>query len=356
MLHLKNRSFKVVCGMAVAACLLFAGQARADVTIKQTAETTGLGGFLNSETKTVCYIQKDKKCDESETKMTNKLMKFMGAGKPVKTASVIDLEKGMILNIDHQAKTCTEMPLEKITELTRQGMGQSAEGQPDTESSGSAFDTSRVTLSPPKIDYQVTGKEEVIAGHACKQGILTMEIEGVDNETGEKFKLITVVDAMLAKDVAGLEEYNQFNQNLVARLGFEWDASNTQPLLSSMGAYGIDPEKLGEEAAKMEGFPFVQIFTLRGEGSQFAPPKPEEETEAETEEGETGGNDVATKALQGLFGGKDKDKDKDKDKGEKQDWILRVVSRVTEISGKGIKQGQFDAPKGYEYLRPYAKE
>jgi hypothetical protein len=343
MFHSHGKNHRTLCGIALAACVVFASAAQADVTIKQTAKTSGLGGFLDSETKTVICIQNDKKCDETETRMTNKMMKMMGGGKAIKSASVINLEKGVVLNIDHQSKTCTEMPLEKIGEMAAQGMGQSGEGSPGMASD---FDTSRVTMSPPKIDYQMTGKKEVIDGHPCEQGILTMEIEGVDNETGEKFKLITVIDAMLAQDIEGVEEYNQFNQKLVEKLGFEWDASGSQSMLSAMGSYGIDAKALGEEAAKMEGFPLVQTMTIRGEGGQFDAMKGGNGME---------GADAAAKALQGLFGG-GSDDDEGDGEGGGDNAIMTVTTRVTEISTGGIKGNPFAAPEKYKYLRPYAEE
>ncbi len=345
MFHSHGKNHKVLCGLAILACMVFASAAQADLTIKQTAKTSGMGGFLDSETKTVTYIQDDKKCDETETKMTNKMMKMMGGGKAIKSASVIDLTQGVMLNIDHQSKTCTEMPLEKISEMTEQMMGKSSKDKPEGMPGQAEFDTSKVTMSPPKIDYQKTGKKEVIDGHPCEQGILTMEIEGVDNETGEKFKMITVVDAMLAQDIEGVEEYNAFNLKLMERLGFEWNASSTQSMLSAMGSYGIDPDKLSEEAAKMEGFPLVQTMTLRGEGGQFAAMK-----------GGEGMPDMS-KALKGLFGGKgDDDEAEEKSDGGSDDTILTVTTRVTEISTQGIKGDPFSCEEKYDYKRPYADE
>ena len=55
-------------------------------------------GLLNTEIKTTTYLKGDIKCDETEVKMTNKMMKnFMGGGKPIKTTSVINLADGTIL-------------------------------------------------------------------------------------------------------------------------------------------------------------------------------------------------------------------------------------------------------------------
>ena len=230
--------------------------------------------------------------------------------------------------------------------MAGQGMGKSGEGNPGMSSE---FDTSRVTMSPPKIDYQKTGKKEVIDGHPCEQGILTMEIEGVDNETGEKFKLITVIDAMLAQDIEGVEEYNQFNQKLVEKLGFEWDASGSQSMLSAMGSYGIDPKVLGDEAAKMEGFPIVQTMTVRGEGGQFDAMK----------SGSGEGMPDISKAMKGLFGGKGDDDDSEDEgdgEGGSDKAIMTVTTRVTEISTGGIKGNPFVAPEKYKDLRPYAEE
>jgi len=348
MFHSDGKVLRVRCGAIATAFFCFAYAAHADVTIKQSAETSGLGGILDSKSTTVTYLQGDKKCDETETRMTGKLMKLMGGGKPVKTASIIRLDKGVIWNIDHKSKTYTEMPLQSFEEAMQGLQGSAGEDQSGMDTGQPDFDTSRVTMLPPKIDYKLTGKTEVIAGHSCEQGILTMETEGVDKETGDKFKLITVIDAMLAKDVTGMEEYNLFNQHMAEKMGMGADAASTQSMLSAMGAYGIDPKKLAEEAGKMEGFPMVQIMTLRGEGSQFA--EPEEEKPAEEGEAESGDNGMAAKALSGLFGKKDK---KEEPK-EKDDAIIRVTMRVTEISTDGVNAERFDTPANYKLSIPPA--
>lgn len=343
MLQFQGRSGVIRCIVAVAACLLAAATVHADVTIRKIATMSGMGGFLNSETQTVTYIQGDKKCDETETKMTNKMMKLMGAGKPVKTTSVIDLDKGVILEIDHQEKTCTEMPLDKIGAMGGPMMGKSGDKNQAMTGNGTAFDTSKVTMSPPKIDYKTTGKTEVIDGHKCDEGILTMVIEGVDKETGDKFTMTTVVDAMLAQDIEGMEEYNQFNKKLADKLGFEWDASGSQSMMSAMGSYGFDPKTLGEETTKMKGFPLRETITLTGEGSQFAAKK-----EADGQEG----SDAASQTLKNLFGGK-KDKNKAKDEGAADNALLSVTTEVTEISTGGITGNPFSAPEKYKVVRPY---
>lgn len=344
MLNLNSQSSGPRWLVPLAACVLLAPAAHADVTIKQTATMSGMGGFLNMETQTVTYIQGDKKCDETETKMTNGMMKFMGGGKPIKTTSVIDLDKGVVMEVDHQSKTVTEMPLDKIGEMASQYMGQSGDKNKGMMG-GSQFDTSKVTMSPPKIDYQVTGKTDEIDGHHCEEGVLTIVIEGVDKESGEKFTMTTVVDAWLAQDIEGMDEYNAFNKKLVDKLGFEWDASGSQSMLSALGAYGFDRKTLGEETAKMKGFPLKQTITLSGEGGQF-----DAMNAAQGQEGAA----AAQQALKNLFGGGKKDNDEAKDESEADGGLMTMDTHVTDVSTGAIKGDPFTVPAKYKVKRPYA--
>ena len=130
MFHFKGRKHLALRGLILAVCLCFAYSAQADLTISQTAKASGLGGFLDSETKTVTYIQNDKKCDRTETKMTNKIMKFMGGGKPVKTEAITRIDLGIVWNVDHDRKVCTEMPIQSFGEMTHQWKGQSSGDHP----------------------------------------------------------------------------------------------------------------------------------------------------------------------------------------------------------------------------------
>lgn len=343
--------------IAGAAALFVFSAARADVTIKQTMKMSGLGGILDSETKMVTRVQGDRRAEDSEMKLTNKMMKLFGGGKPVKTTSIIRLDRdpAVFLNVDHQSKTVTEMTVAEMRAMMDSAAGMLGGGMTkDMPGSKPAYDTSEVTFSPPKIDVKKTGAKETIGGHACEQSILTMEIEGTNRKTGESFKLLTVMDMMLAQNVPGKAEEDAFNRRMAEELGFtmEKGQSSAQAMMGMMKMYGIDPEDLTEAAAKLEGFPMRQTITFRGEGDQFAPAQPPSgQEEAESEEGDDGSSATsaqaaAAKALGGLFGKKKDKEEKPVETGPPS--IFSATITVDEITTGSVAADSFDPPKNYK--------
>lgn len=346
--------------IGLAGVLAWHAAALADVTVRQNMTMKGLGGILDSETKMTTRIKGDMKSDDTETKMTNKLMKFFGGGKPIKTTSIIRLDRdpAVFINVDHQNKTVTETPVSDMRAMMDSAAnmfgGQQGQGMQGTEP---AYDTSEVTFSPPKIDVKKTGVTATVGGQSCEQSILTMEIEGTNRETGEKFKLITIMDMMLAKNVPGAAEQDAFNTKMAEKLGFTMEnkQGSAQAMMGMMQAYGIDPEDLEEAASKLEGFPMKSIITFRGEGDQFAQAAKEQsgedgETGEEDDGSATSGSDAAAKALGGLFG-KKKDKEKEAEEPAGPPSIFTATMIVEEISTGAVGEESFTPPAKYKVVK-----
>jgi hypothetical protein len=286
-------------------------------------------------------------------------MKFVTGGKPAKTSSISRLDKDVMWQVNHKDKSYTEMTFAEMRAMmdSLKTMMTGGDSPAKTE-----IDTSEVSYAPPKFEVQQTGVKETIAGYPCEQSILTMTVEGTNKKTGEKFQMLTTMDMMLSKDVPGREEYEQFGRKMAEKMGFEMDASSAQSMMSAMGAYGIDPKKLAEEAAKMKGFPMRQIVRFEGQGKQFASseaaPKSESQEKESAEEEKSGSSDIASKALGGLFGKKKNDKKKAEEgkAAEKPDnAIFKMTTEVTEISTSAIPATRFEIPSGYK-LKPAGKK
>ncbi len=336
----------------------------ADVTVKRTANTKGMAGILDAEIKSEECIQGEKSCTDTETRSTNKVMKFLAGSKPAKSSSIARLDKDVMWQVDHKGKTYTEMTFAEMRAMMDSLKGMMAGNEAKTE-----IDTSEVTFAPPTFEVKQTGVKETIAGYPCAQSILTMTVEGTNKKDGKKFQMVTTMDMMLTKDVPGAGEFEAFGKKMAEKMGLGMDQSGAQAMMSAMGAYGVDAKKLAEEAAKIEGFPMRQVVRFLGQGQQFASAEPAKEEagdkdkdkESESaEEDNSSKSDLASKALGGLFGKKKDKKDKKAEDSGKpaeapDNAIFKMTSEVTEISTSSVAASRFEIPEGYK-LKPAGKK
>jgi hypothetical protein len=352
----------IVRTVLAAAMFAMSHPAHGDVTIKRHATMDGMGGLLKSSITSTESYSGDMMANDSETKMENKLLKMFGGGKPIHTTHITRLDKELMWNIEHKDKKYTEMTfaemramMDSLGTLMAGGTDPMAQQQP-------AFDTSEVTFSEPEFTVKRTGKTESIAGHNCEQAIMTMVSKGVNRETGDTMVLDLTMDMMLAKNVPGADEATAFSVRMAQAMGFEMDGGAGQSMAKMLGMYGIDAEKVAEEAKKLEGFAMqtVMSFTIGGDAMAQAQAdqekaKDEEASEEEAakseEESPSDASGMAAKALGGLFGGKKDKKDKEEAEpasGAPPGAMLWMTTTVTGIESGAVPAASFEIPEGYK--------
>lgn len=337
-------------GLALAVAMCTAVCVSADVTVKQTATTSGLGGLLNVEIKTETMIKDEMQCVNTETEMKGGILGMFAGGEAAKTSTVTRLDKGVVWEITHEKKTYTEMPISAMKEMIEQFGGAGMSGMSGmSEDEESMADDEDIEMSPPKFSVEKTGKKEKIAGYNCEQSILTMEMEGTNTETGEKFTIFLTMDMMLAKDVPGYEEYQAFSVKYAEAVGMGdgLDPASIESMMMGMRQYGVDPETLAEEAKKLKGFPMRTVMKMTGDGPQFDAMKSsgaDSSLAAAKEE-----MNKAMGMLGGLFGKKKKKEEPKEEPVAASDGALfTVTTEVTKISTKSIKSDRFEVPKKYK--------
>jgi hypothetical protein len=314
--------------------------AHADVRIVQTMISSGMGCFLDSETKTETMIKGDRQCVNTE--LRSKLFgMFGGDNKPVQTTAITCLDKGLVWDVMHDTKSYTETPITQMRDMMDAFEKMGDEGDDE------GFNEDEMKMSPPKFSVEKTGKKETIAGYACEQSILTMEMEGVKVETGDSIKIFLTMDMMLAEDVPGFEEQQAFYTRYAEAAGLD-EASemmSAQSVLAAMADYGVDPEVIAEETGKLQGVPLRVAVTMRGEGPLYATPDDDEGGSGEEPDDERA--QEMLKQLGGLFGG-----GKEAESGEMDatDAIFTFTTEIIEISTASIPDGQFEPPAGYDKI------
>src|SRR5438874_7340355 len=118
-------------------------------------------------------------------------------------ASVIDLDSETITQIDYQKKSYSVMTFAEMKQFMEQAMQRmkNAPKQPQQDSPDKPD-----VKTDFKLDIKSTGESKQINGLQAKETILTMQIEGTDQKTGNKGAMVVTSDMWLTPDVPGYEE------------------------------------------------------------------------------------------------------------------------------------------------------
>src|SRR6202171_3883449 len=179
-------------------------------------------------------------------------------------ASVIDLDSETITEINFQKKTYSVMTFAEMKQAMEQAMQrakdapkqqqQQQQQQPDQKSD---------VKTDFKLDIKNTGQSKEIHGLLAKETILTMQLEGTDQKTGNKGAMVVISDMWLTLNVPGYEEVRNFHRRMAEKMAWTPD---------SMGAFMGRPdmaramENMRKEGAKMDGVPVLTVMKVTGAG------------------------------------------------------------------------------------------
>ncbi|HEX9751042.1 MAG TPA: hypothetical protein VGB22_07155 [candidate division Zixibacteria bacterium] len=334
------RRFAVL--LVVAACGMWAaGSAMADVTIKQTIRSEGMGGLFNTEITTETYIQADKQCTVTETDMKSKILGgLVGGGKPVKTTRIERLDEGNVYDIDHERKTVRVTPISEIKENKSSLFGGQGMGE-DGKSDDQGFDTSKFKMEKPKLTVAKTGKTGTYAGYDCTESRVEMEVNGVNTETGGKVRFRVVMDLMLSEDVPGMDEQAAFARAYAEATGLEEysGANSAEVMAEALTQYGFESDEFAKFAADLKGSPLHTRMNLFAEGEGMGMSGEDGDAEQDAKMAE------AMKMMEKFMGGDDKSDKKSDDETEPQSGdegaMMTFIAEVTEISTGGITPDHF---------------
>ncbi len=332
--------------LAIGAAMALIAAPRADITVKSNVQNEGVGGFMNMEGTQTVMVAGDKSKTASELKMTNKVVGFLGGGKPQVTADITRLDKELFWHVDMKEKKYTEMTFAQMKAMFEAGLEDAKAEEPDDDS---------VNVEA-EVKVEATGKSQTIAGYKADEVIVTMAFKGTDKESGKSGSMDMKIDMWMSKDVPGYEEYQNFNKTLAEKLGFTGQAQGSMD--QALKGFGVDPKNVYEKMKGVEGMPLLTIVTIMPEGldtlalqamdsAKAAEPSEEEVKEPEPE----ATKDKALKKLGGLFGKKKDKEKKESSKAEakqKTPYLFHMTSTVTEITGASISPSEFEVPQGFK--------
>jgi hypothetical protein len=326
--------------------LLLAAALHADITIKQSITSKGLVGLTNMEGTQSQMISGDKAKTVSNIKLTSKVMKFLGAGKPQETAEITRLDKELFWQINLKDKEYKELTFAEVRAEMEKALKESEKEKAKYKKEHP--DDSLQMRTEVKVDR--TGKTQKIAGYTAKQVIITMIMYAKNSESGEAGAMTLTMDLWMSEDVPGAGDFQQFYSQLATKLGFT--GHGQQSMEGMLAAFGVDPREIYKATKDLKGMSLMSTVSIgsmgqSGEKAEAKEQKKEKESD-QAEEGEKGG---VSKKLGGLFGKKNKESKEDKS-GESQQsgpsYLMQFTTTVTEISATGIAASEFEVPAGFK--------
>lgn len=174
-------------------------------------------------------------------------------GKPT-TSNLTDLDREVIINIDHKKKEYTEMTFAQFKEMLAKMKEKMAGMQPQASSGADV---------KMEFDLKVnrTGEKKTIAGFNTEKAVLIMEGRGENKAAAAgapaRGGMVITSSQWLAKDAPGRAEALAFYQKFAEKMGLATGASGPMNQWQALAAFNPQlakaVEKLAEEGRKLEG-------------------------------------------------------------------------------------------------------
>ena len=267
-------------------------------------------------------------------------------------ASVIDLDKETITNIDFDKKQYSVMTFAQMKQMMDE-MSQKMKSSPDAQKADVQF----------KVSVKDTGEKKQIAGFDTHEMILTMEMEGADKESGNKGGMNMTADMWIAPKAAGYNEIADFYKRMGKKL--DWAPGG-------MGMMGGRPDmakgmaELYKEGAKLNGMPVFQIVKMgvhaegqpqSGQAAQAPPPQQDQQADKPSIGSVLGGF--------GGFGKKKKKQDQAESGGESgaapqgsgdaSGSLMEMTIETSGFSAAPVDSSKFEVPAGFKQVEAPAE-
>jgi hypothetical protein len=359
---------------ALLLALLLASTAAADVTIRETTVSEGLGGFGNGTTHRTMIVAGDVSRSEDEATYTGRFKTLAGGGKPRTSVSITRIDREVIWDLDPQKKTYTELTFAEMREMMAKGLARADDAGRDTGAKDA-----EMTFT---VDVRRTGAKQDVNGFPAEQVVVTCvgRPKAADADAKDR-EVRFVMDLWLTKSAPGAKEMTEFGRRFAAKMGLDPQLSNIGGTVQQM--YGGAMKELAAKMKDLDGYPVRSTFTIDGaagppavsdeEAAARAAGREREKAQAEADEkaqdrqeaGDIGAAAASGEGVTGKLGGllgrklggiaQRKTAEKvEKSAGEKAspgaagDHVLKVVTEVTSISTSPAPAGSFDVPAGYK--------
>ncbi|MBX9600581.1 MAG: hypothetical protein K2X35_06245 [Bryobacteraceae bacterium] len=264
-------------------------------------------------------------------------------------ATIVDLGKGTITNVDFGRKTYSVSTFEEM----RQAMEKmSREAQNRVRESDAKMDV--------KVSVSETGATRDISGVHAREVLLTMDLSAAgtgDQNRDASASMIMEMRMWMARDVPGYAEFARFQAEAAKKYAGVFGGAGIGQM-NPFAAMSPDSQKswqkLMEESKKLEGIPVLQVVTTRlagdasGAGAQQTP-RP---TAGEAVGGALGGS--LGRGLGGMLSRKKKDQEPQAqtqtppEPQAKPGVLMEMTTETSNFSAAPVDASKFEVPGGFK--------
>lgn len=330
--------------------LLPAGCVLADFSYEQTSRLTG--GAMASMMKVAGVFSKQAR---EPIKSTVMIKGDRMATLTPQHASIIDVGKETITEVDFQKKTWSVMTFAEMKQMLE-------------ELSRKSKDPNAPEMNF-KVSAQDTGATKDINGMATRETILKMIMETTDKK-GNKGSFAIISDMWLAPAAPGYDEVKAFQKKMAAKLNFVPGSGFMQMGGSEIGK-GM--AELYKESANLNGIPVYQVIRMGAEGMPqqqggAAQPAAQPQQQAAPQEQQQANRPSLGGVLGGRLGGRlggfgRKPKQPEPQQQPQQQTqqqtqqqgapaLLEMTSEMSGFSAAGVDAGKFEVPAGFKQVKP----
>lgn len=296
--------------------------ANADVIVKHKS-TTDMAGLMNIQIDGADNYKSDKRYVEITSEMTGGMMAMMGGGKPRQMVNITRLDKGVVWELDPQAKKYREMTLASL-----KGDAQETKGEADKESEKSDYTWT--------VDVKTIDQPQNINGFECK-GIIGIAT-GVKNDQPSDTMFITI-EQWSAQNVPGAAEVDQYQKNYAKAVGVDemWADKNMNQMMKE---YGNQFTALTEKMSQNGGYPIKTIMSMESSASK---------SKGDSEGQNMSSQDIMGK-MGGLFGKKKSGGASGSDEVSKggRAKTFMMTNEVISIEQKPVDESKFEIPADFK--------
>jgi hypothetical protein len=177
-------------------------------------------------------------------------------------ASVIDLDNETITEINYQKKTYSVMTFAEMKQAMEQAMQRMKDAPKQQQQQPESQEQKPDVKTDFKLDIKETGQSKEIAGIQAKEVILTMKMEGTDQQSGNKGAMVVISDMWLAPKIPGYDEIGAFYRRMGEKLAWTPDAGANPMMGRPDMARAI--QNMRKEGSKMDGIPILSVMKVTG--------------------------------------------------------------------------------------------
>ena len=332
------RKFLIIAGIMVVPCSTLL----ADFTYEETSAITG--GALAGMLKVVGVFSKQAR-EPIHSTIAVKGDKMVH--RSANTASIIDLGAQTITSIDFQKKTYSVMTFEQMQQALQQ-MQQKMKGNNQGQLQF-------------KVSANNTGATREISGFNTKEMLVKMELEGTDQQSGQKGGMLITTDMWVAPAVSGYGEVRDFYKRLGEKLN--WTPGGNMLMANPDASRGM--AEVYKEMAKVDGMPVQQTITMGGSGQPAPTGEQPAAQQQQTPQEKPSIGGALGGALGGRFGLGKKKQNQDQQPGQEQPApsgnaqssgaLLEMKTEMSGFSANSVDSAQFSVPAGFKMVDPDTK-